>query len=181
VALLKDADFFAQIENATQQIVKRQNPCWDIIAASAHWHLQHITAGGDPFEMLEARPLDFGHWSAHKLETMTDFELRHGEAVAIGVAVDSVYSSLAHGLPKEDADRVLQCLHGLGLLTDHPALHDTSRLFAGLEEFRQHLGGRLTVTMLSAIGRPLDVHEIDPQRMTAAIERVAGQVAAMQS
>lgn len=181
VALLKDADFFAQIENATQQIVNRQNPCWDIIAASAHWHLQHITAGGDPFEMLEARPLDFGHWSAHKLETMTDFELRHGEAVAIGVAVDSVYSSLAHGLPTEDADRVLQCLHGLGLLTDHPALHDTSRLFAGLEEFRQHLGGRLTVTMLSGIGQPLDVHEIDPQRMTAAIEHVAGQVAAMQS
>ncbi|GAB5444500.1 MAG: 3-dehydroquinate synthase [Fuerstiella sp.] len=181
VALLKDADFFAQIENATQQIVKRQNPCWDIIAASAHWHLQHITAGGDPFEMLEARPLDFGHWSAHKLETMTDFELRHGEAVAIGVAVDSVYSSLAHGLPTEDADRVLQCLHGLGLLTDHPALHDTSRLFAGLEEFRQHLGGRLTVTMLSGIAQPLDVHEIDPQRMTAAIEHVAGQVAAMQS
>lgn len=181
VALLKDADFFAQIESATQQIVKRQNPCWDIIAASAHWHLQHITAGGDPFEMLEARPLDFGHWSAHKLETMTDFELRHGEAVAIGVAVDSVYSSLAHGLPAEDADRVLQCLHGLGLLTDHPALHDTSRLFAGLEEFRQHLGGRLTVTMLRAIGQPLDVHEIDPQRMAAAIEHVAGQVAAMQS
>lgn len=181
VALLKDADFFAQIENATQQIVTRQDPCWDIIAASAHWHLQHITAGGDPFEMLEARPLDFGHWSAHKLETMTDFELRHGEAVAIGVAVDSVYSSLAHGLPTKDADRVLQCLHGLGLLTDHPALHDTSRLFAGLEEFRQHLGGRLTVTMLSGIGQPLDVHEIDPQRMTAAIEHVAGQVAAMQS
>ena len=37
--------------------------------------------------MLEARPLDFGHWSAHRLEPLTDYEIRHGEAVAIGVAI----------------------------------------------------------------------------------------------
>lgn len=181
VSLLKDAEFFRQIESATQQIVARQDPCWDIIATSARWHLKHITEGGDPFEMLEARPLDFGHWSAHKLETLTDFELRHGEAVAIGVAVDTVYSSLAHGFPARDADRVVKCLHGLGLLTDHPALHDTGKLFAGLEEFRQHLGGRLTVTMLREIGQPIDVHQIEPKLMTQAIEHVAGQVAALRS
>ena len=87
-------------------------------------HLAHITQGGDPFEALEARPLDFGHWSAHKLEPMTDSELRHGEAVAIGVAIDTVYSSLALGLPGADADRVLRCLADLGFALDHPALDD---------------------------------------------------------
>ena len=70
-----------------------------MIRASAELHRPYHL-GGDPFEMSEARPLDFGHWSAHKLESMTDFELRHGEAVAIGVAVDTVYSSLVLGLPR---------------------------------------------------------------------------------
>ena len=123
-------------------------------------HLQHITRGGDPFEALEARPLDYGHWSAHKLEVLSEFQLRHGEAVAIGVAVDTIYSSLMFGLPKKVAQRVLRCLEALGLVLDHPALHDTKALFAGLEEFRQHLGGRLTLTMLKDVGEPFEVHVI---------------------
>ncbi len=175
VSLLKDADFFDRILRDAFSIAARGTACWSVIRDSALWHLQHITSGGDPFEMLEARPLDFGHWSAHKLEAMSDFELRHGEAVAIGVAVDTVYSSLVHGLPADDADRVLVALERLGLLIDHPALLQTDELFSGLEEFRQHLGGRLTITMLSALGRPVDVHDIDRTRMAEAIEIVVNR------
>lgn len=175
VALLKDSQFFDSICRNAKQIHERQDACWPVIEQSAKWHLQHITRGGDPFEMLEARPLDYGHWSAHKLEPMSGFELRHGEAVAIGVAVDTVYSSLMHGLSPEKAERVLQCLEDLGLLFDHPALHRTDELFLGLEEFRQHLGGRLTVTMLKDVGSPIDVHEIDHGRMQEAIAHVVAR------
>lgn len=178
VALLKDARFFRQIHTAAPRVRSRADVCWPIIAESARWHLRHITQGGDPFEMLEARPLDFGHWSAHKLETMTDFELRHGEAVAIGVAIDSIYSSLVHGLDQTDAEAIVDCLQTLGLLVPHAALRDTDQLFNGLEEFRQHLGGRLTVTMLRAIGDPVDVHAIDHDQMRRAIAFVAERVAA---
>jgi len=104
---------------------------------------------------------------------MTGFALRHGEAVAIGVAVDVVYSCLALGLPRRDAGRVLRCLTRLGFHLAHPALRDTESLFDGLEEFRQHLGGRLTLTMLRGVGDPVDVHEVDRDLMRAAIERVA--------
>ena len=176
VSLLKDPDFFERILSNADVIVTRGDACWSVIQDSANWHLKHITAGGDPFEMLEARPLDFGHWSAHKLEAMSQFELRHGEAVAIGVAVDTVYSSLVHGLPESQADRVLQSLERLKLLIDHPTLRRTDELFQGLEEFRQHLGGRLTVTMLSEIGRPIDVHEVDRARMKEAIQAVVDRV-----
>jgi 3-dehydroquinate synthase len=173
VALLKDAAFFDRIERDAEGILCRDERCWPVIAESARWHMKHITAGGDPFEMLEARPLDFGHWSAHKLESMSDFALRHGEAVAIGVAIDTLYSCLVHGLPEAMGDRVLNCLDQLGLLVDHPALQQTDELFQGLEEFRQHLGGRLTVTMLRESGRPVDVHEIDRRHMRHAIQLVA--------
>lgn len=178
VSLLKDRDFFAEICRSAPQIINRGPEAWPVIAKSAQWHLRHITEGGDAFEMLEARPLDFGHWSAHKLESMSEFQLRHGEAVAIGVAIDSVYSHLVHGLPTAAMEQVLECLQALGLLMDHPALERTDELFHGLEEFRQHLGGRLTVTMLSDIGAPLDVHEIQPVAMRQAIGEVVARVQA---
>ena len=92
VALLKDESFFHQIHQAADGIWQRDDRCWPIIEESARWHLRHITEGGDPIEMLEARPLDFGHWSAHKLETMANFELRHGEAVAIGLGEGDAFS-----------------------------------------------------------------------------------------
>lgn len=177
VSLLKDADFFERILVNAQSIAQRGESCWSVIEDSARWHLRHITNGGDPFEMLEARPLDYGHWSAHKLEAMSQFELRHGEAVGIGVAVDTVYSSLVHGLAPEDANRVLLALERLGLLIDHPTLGRTDELFLGLEEFRQHLGGRLTLTMLEGIGRPINVHQVDRLQMVDAIRIVVDRVA----
>lgn len=173
VSLLKDPAMFATLCRTAVQIRRRdRSASLPMIRASAEWHRTHITQGGDPFESLEARPLDFGHWSAHRLEALTDFRLRHGEAVAIGLAIDTIYSSLALDLPPEAANQVLRCLIDLGFTLDHPALRDTNALFDGLEEFRQHLGGRLTLTMLTGVGRPIDVHEIDPALMRSAIARL---------
>jgi 3-dehydroquinate synthase len=39
-------------------------------------------------------------------------------------------------------------------------MSDVATLCEGLEEFRQHLGGQLTITLLEGIGRPIDVHEM---------------------
>jgi 3-dehydroquinate synthase len=174
VALLKDADFFEHICDVAARVARRDTEAaLPIIRRSACLHLNHITQGGDPFELREARPLDFGHWSAHKLETLTGYALRHGEAVAIGLAIDSVYSSLALGFPERDVARVLDCLRQLGLPLAHPVLREPDYLFAGLEEFRQHLGGRLTLTLLRAVGQPVEVHELDDRLMRAALDQVA--------
>lgn len=175
VSLLKSRPAFETLcRDAASIAVRDPEPSFDAIASAVRMHLDHITRGGDPFEMREARPLDFGHWSAHRMEPLTDYQLRHGEAVAIGVAIDTVYSSLVHGFPAADAERVLQCLRRLQLPVSHPILQQTERLHDGLEEFRQHLGGRLTVTMLKDIGQPIDVHEIDWTQMLAAIDHVRG-------
>lgn len=173
VALLKDRSQFEWLCRNAGAIRRRQTDvAADAIHESCLSHLRHITQGGDPFEMLEARPLDFGHWSAHKLEPITGYKIRHGEAVAIGVAIDCLYSSLVHGFPESDAMTVCQCLSDLGLQLWHADLHPIDRLLGGLEEFRQHLGGRLTVTMLEAVGTPINVHEIDVSQMEQAILRL---------
>ncbi|MEM1226843.1 MAG: 3-dehydroquinate synthase [Planctomycetota bacterium] len=173
VSLLKSSTDFEWLFEHAHRIAERDMAvAFPAIGKSCRWHLRHITQGGDPFESREARPLDFGHWSAHRMESMSDYDLRHGEAVGIGVALDCIYSSLVHGLPESAATRVCQCIHRLGIALDHPTLDDTDGLLSGLEEFRQHLGGRLTLTMLRDVGKPLDVHEVDTSIMRRAIDQL---------
>lgn len=179
VSLLKDAGEFDFLCNNAAAIARREMPiACRAIEASCQMHLRHITRGGDPFETLEARPLDFGHWSAHRLEPLADYTLRHGEAVAIGVAMDCIYSSLVHGFPEADCRRVCKCLLDLGLNLWDETLEDFDQVLMGLEEFRQHLGGRLTVTMLRGIGHPIDVHRIDDAAMREACRRLRAIAAA---
>jgi len=175
VSLLKSPSAFRFLcDHATAIAHRDWNVVMPAIRSSCLMHLHHITHGGDPFEMQEARPLDFGHWSAHKLEHLTGFRLRHGEAVSIGVALDTVYSHLVHGLDISDVQRTLKVLKDLGLPLFDPELAEQA-IFDGLEEFRQHLGGRLTVTMLKAVGQSINVHEIDQVAMRRAIEIVREQ------
>ena len=138
----------------------------EMIRRCAELHMRQIAHGGDPFEFGSVRPLDFGHWSAHKLESLTKYHLRHGEAVAIGIALDCRYSVLAGYLAPGEEERIAALLEHLGFKLWHPALEKPAAdgrpaVLAGLEEFREHLGGRLTVTLLDAVGTGIEVHEMD--------------------
>jgi 3-dehydroquinate synthase len=172
IACLKDAPFLDLMDRDADRIRNRDlDAARPVIRRCAELHLHHITRGGDPFERNEARPLDFGHWAAHRLESLSGFEIAHGEAVSIGIALDTLYSALDGRLADTTADRVVDVLRRLGLPVHHDLLHD-ERLLDGLEEFREHLGGRLTVTLLEDVGRPVDVHEMDRSRLAAAAERL---------
>jgi 3-dehydroquinate synthase len=169
VALIKDASFFTFLEEQAGALTGRRLKVMEqVIYRCAALHLEHIAGSGDPFELGASRPLDFGHWSAHKLEQLTGYELRHGEAVAIGIALDTTYSYLAGLLPPPDWQRVLAVLANLGFALYCPEL-ETDRLLQGLDEFREHLGGRLTIMLLWNIGQGLEVHKIDVDLIRASI------------
>jgi 3-dehydroquinate synthase len=176
VGLIRDGAFFDALEAAAPALAALDlDATEDVVRRCAELHLRHIATGGDPFELGSARPLDFGHWAAHKLESMTAHELRHGEAVAIGIALDSRYAALAGLLPEAEAARVHRVVGALGLPRWHDALAIRAAggglaVLAGLDEFREHLGGELTVTLLRGIGRAVEVHEMDP----ALIEQAVG-------
>ena len=175
IALLRDPALLARIERDAAAIRARDmGAAMPVIVRSAELHWRHIALGGDPFETQSARPLDHGHWLAHRLEGLTDGALPHGQAVAIGIAVDTAYAANAGMLAAADADRVLSALRALSLPTSHPLLADPDALVAGLEEFREHLGGRLTITLLRGIGDPVDVHEVDVGILRGAIASLSG-------
>jgi 3-dehydroquinate synthase len=175
VALIKDADFFYWIEEHVSPLMRRNMSVMnDLIRRCAELHLQHI-GGGDPFEKGSSRPLDFGHWSAHKLEQLTNFSVLHGEAVALGMALDTMYSNLSGRLSKEKAQRIIQLLLNAGFDIIHPIMQvkeKGSPILTGLNEFREHLGGQLTIMLLRDIGKGEEVHEIDTDLLIKASEQL---------
>lgn len=167
VALIRDRDFYLWLEENVDALVTFEPQAEEyMVRRSAELHMHQIAQGGDPFEMGSARPLDFGHWSAHKLEALTNHHVRHGEAVAIGIALDARYSVLQGLLAEGEDERIVVLLETLGLRVWHPALETRNAagrlsLLVGLEEFQEHLGGDLTITLLSDLGTGVEVHEMD--------------------
>lgn len=167
IALIRDADFFSFLETHSVLLKQRdQSVIEETIERCARHHLEHIAQSGDPFETGSSRPLDYGHWSAHKIEMLSGFTMGHGQAVSIGIALDSYYAWKRSLISRTELDRVIAGLMNCGLPVWSHHLEDTDEkdqleIEKGLEEFRQHLGGRLTLTMPDGIGNACDWHEMD--------------------
>jgi len=156
IAVTTDRELFEVLEGHAHRLVGRDlDTMIRVIQRSATLHLA-ADEGGAPVAL-------FGHWAAFKLEALTDFRLRHGEAVAIGVALDTTYSYLAGLLAESEWRRVLTTLSALGFSLYVPELrahlgeleHPRS-LLRGLTEFRERRGGPLTITLLRAIGAAVE-------------------------
>jgi 3-dehydroquinate synthase len=178
VSLIRDAAFFEFIAEHVDALAKFESePFEAVIRESARQHIEHIATAGDPFERGSARPLDFGHWAAHKLEQMSEFHFSHGESVAIGMALDLIYARRSGWLPEPIANRILGILQRLGFTLYTPIIAERGvdgrhKIVHGLDEFREHMGGRLTIPMIRAPGQRFDVHTIDPTVVEASIEEL---------
>lgn len=181
VAMIRDADFFGFLcQHASALRRREQTPMEHLIVRCAELHLEHIRTSGDPFEFGQARPLDFGHWAAHALEVMSDYTLSHGDAVAIGLALDSLYALKKGWLAQAEFDALCNGLRASGFRLWHSALAGRDemgrlRLLQGLDAFRKHLGGRLYVTYPMGIGRRHEVSEVD----IALVERCTLELEAL--
>ena len=178
VAMIRDAAFFERMEGMAGALARlEQGAIEQVVERSAELHVEHIATGGDPFELGSARPLDFGHWAAHKLEQISGFAVTHGEAVAIGMALDITYSVKKGLMRKAEAERALALIERIGFELFSPFLMEEGKsgesvILEGLEEFREHLGGELTVTLVPEIGTKLEVHEMDRGLILEAMEEL---------
>ena len=172
VALIKDVDFFNELYRNRERLADFEPKAMEsMIIKGAQWHLNHIATSGDPFELGSARPLDFGHWSAHKIEELSHNELRHGEAVAIGIAMDSIYSYLIGHLKTDQLTKILTLLITLGFNLAHPVLKRLN-INNALDEFKEHLGGKLCITLLKGIGQSFETNEINEALMEKAVSQL---------
>ena len=178
VALVRNKKFFVEIEKLSDRLFKLEQAALEyVIQRSAEEHVDHISTSGDPYELGSARPLDFGHWVAHKLEQISAFRIGHGEAVAVGLAVDLIYSKRVGIISNDDCDRILNLIRSTGFNIYDPELSrieaGRSVILQGLEEFREHLGGILTITLVPEIGRKIEVNDMDETEILASIDELS--------
>jgi 3-dehydroquinate synthase len=183
VAMIKDAPFFDFLCDRAADLRRRDMASMqELIRRCAELHLEHIATEGDPFETGTARPLDFGHWSAHKLESMSNYRIGHGQAVAIGLALDAAYAARRGWISGHVCRRLHQGLarSGLPLWDELLALRQGDGRLAvlgGLDDFREHLGGELTLTYPRGLGRRHEVHEVNEPTMEEAVHDLHRQAA----
>ena len=175
VAIIRDAGFFEDLcRAATQYPARNFEAMTELVRRCAVLHLDHIRTNGDPFEYGTARPLDFGHWSAHKIELLSRFAVSHGEAVAAGVLLDSIYACSQGWIHPDELERIDSGLRLSGFQLWFDAFHlrdETGErlVFGGLRDFQEHLGGELCVTFPRGIGARFEVNSIDLNVMEKAI------------
>lgn len=178
VAIIRDAAFFARLEaDAPALAAGEPASLRRAIEDAAAIHLRQICAGGDPFEFGSARPLDFGHWAGHRLEILSGHAIAHGQGVAIGMALDTVYAKQTGILPEADAARILALIRVLGLPRFRPELEQRRpdgelEIIRGITDFREHLGGRLCITLPTAVGKTVEVHSMDEAVIEAAVREL---------
>jgi len=95
----------------------------------------------------------------------------------VGMAIDLIYARRTGLLPEPIAERILGVIQQLGFELYAPVREirrpsGRQDLMDGLEEFREHLGGRLTIPMISAPGCRVDLHEIDGPVVKAAYDEL---------
>lgn len=180
VAIIKDASFFEFLVQSAPALQARDATVMaEAVRRCAILHLEHIRSNGDPFEFGSARPLDFGHWAAHKLESMSGYIIGHGQAVAIGIAMDSCIAARQGLIAEADVNRIISGLRDCGLpvwddLLERRLPDGSLEIMAGLAQFREHLGGDLTITLPHGIGSKTEVNAVAYEDVAAAIDRVHG-------
>lgn len=184
VAIIKDRAFFEWLcAHATALRARDEAAMEYLVRRCAELHLEHIRSNGDPFEFGQARPLDFGHWSAHRLEAMSNYAISHGRAVAIGLALDAWYAVLNRWLDIPSFESLYTGLSEAGFdlwsdLLEEVGTEGTLLLWHGLREFREHLGGHLCVTMPRGVGSKFEIHEMNHDQIRSAVHKLKERAAA---
>jgi 3-dehydroquinate synthase len=175
VAIIKDAGFLSFLCRNVRRLRERDMAAMEeLVERCARLHLDHIREGGDPFEFGSARPLDFGHWSAHKVEVMSHHALGHGQAVALGIALDTYYAMKKKHITRRDLTRIFRGMADCGLPLWDDALQLRNgggklQILDGLNQFKEHLGGELTITLPDPVGRRREIHEVEPAIIEEAV------------
>jgi 3-dehydroquinate synthase len=176
VAIIKDSLFLHDLVSLAARLRSRDEEAMErLVIRCAQLHAEHIATSGDPFEAGSSRPLDFGHWSAHYLEVLTGYALRHGEAVAIGLGLDLIIARNRGLISQEEYKLVSQALLDCGFSLWHPMLAERESsgrlcIYNGLEEFRQHLGGALTLVMPNHLGGQCQINQISYNEVEQAVQ-----------
>ena len=113
-ALIADEDYFSFIESHITQIEKKELTCLKYIIKRS-CEIKTMIVSHDQEEHSIREILNFGHTIAHALETLSQYAMNHGQAVAIGMMVEGYLSNQMGLLPDEHFHRIENILLKLNI------------------------------------------------------------------
>ncbi len=151
IAAALDPQLFRFIERNTSRINKRDTKALtDLITRSVS--LKAAIVARDELESGLRKTLNLGHTIGHALEAADHYTLRHGEAVAIGLATESKIARDMGLLGAKDHDRLLHLMRTLKLRTSFPPVRNTRGFLDALSADKKAVGSSAKFVLLERIG-----------------------------
>ncbi|ACJ16622.1 3-dehydroquinate synthetase [Thermococcus onnurineus NA1] len=121
----------------------------------------------DFMEAGKRRILNLGHTTAHAIEKLSDYRIKHGLAVAMGLMVAAKVGEHLYGF---DAGKVEELLNAFGLPTRHP--FEAGEIVREMRLDKKAWRGRLVFVVPEDIGK-VHVEEVGEEVVKRALEETA--------
>lgn len=171
-ACMADVEFFtfleAHIEQllSTKGITKEQKEVWAHIA-EMNCKIKYEVVKLDEKETNLRQILNLGHTVGRAIETLSNYTLLHGEAVAIGMACQVRIGQKLGYITKDEADRVIALYEKAGLSTTIPETVTTGELVSKLYTDKKVRKGKIRFVFEEGIGK---IKQYDDGNYSVALE-----------
>jgi 3-dehydroquinate synthase len=172
-ALIEDPELFSMLEKEGADLLDTGNPLLETIIAKA-CEVKCRVVKRDEHESGLRHILNFGHTLGHALEAAANYNISHGQAVAIGMGLAVRLSRQWAGLSNDNADRALDLIQKLGLPTDIPQNIDPETLLVPLEKDKKIQAGICHFVLLAEIGRAV-IHPITVEDLRLELSNITSQ------
>ena len=157
-AVIRDKDFFTFIETNLDKIKTQDNAVLEeIVFCSARIKARVVEQ--DEMDLGLRNILNFGHTVGHAIETVSDFNVEHGQAIAVGMLAAARIAQRMGLLESGELTRLKGVIAGAGLPTEMPNL-DTEGIIQAIKHDKKIVAGKVRFVLPKAIGNVFVTEEV---------------------
>ena len=165
--LIRDAEYYEWLLDHMEEIEARDSLCLMKVVEGSNL-VKRAVVEKDPTEKGERAILNFGHTIGHAIETGKQFELLHGECVALG-CIAAAYISWSRGnIDFNDYYEIRDMSVAFGLPMSFDSL-PTDKVLEALKKDKKRDGDHIRFILLDKIGKAVIVNDVTNEELTNAI------------
>jgi 3-dehydroquinate synthase len=170
--VIRDTEGFSWFESNLDAILTR-NPGVMTTFIAHNVEIKARVVMADPFERGERAHLNFGHTFGHAIETITNYTLPHGYAVALGMVAATRTAVRLNMLDEASARRIIALIERAGLPLKHGSL-DVARTVDYMAFDKKVVDGKVRLILPDRIGHVVVRDDIPRDVITAALQTLVG-------